>query len=280
MAKTETTWTGSLHLTFRLLPVSERSSNLGPFLNADQQTPQQLITNLPYDTARAAARGSTTGQPDARRYRDGKQVYQTAGLLYEDNAGIIHVTELGIATRRWLSLMTPKNAVILARHAAYALAACQLRNPTGAGQRYSSEMIVFPFQFIWRAMLKLDGYIGSDELNRAIFKVKNEDELESTIALIIRARERNDITILGEEVITGRAKNDRIIPWMALASFGWTLFPDKRRGDQTGNYTLIPETLSIIREASRIQHKHRNFSDTEGYVEYISSRAALPKDLR
>ena len=95
------------------------------------------------------------------------------GLLFEADDGRVRLTDLGEATRRWLPILTPKNAILLARHAAYALSACQLVNPTGAGGRYDADLRVFPFQFIWRAMLALGGRISSDELNRAMFKVRD-----------------------------------------------------------------------------------------------------------
>lgn len=175
MAASELTWSGSLHQTFRLLPRDRQSGNLKPFLEAEGLSPTDLLEKLPYDRARA--KDQTKDAPDAKRYRDGKQVYQTVGLLYEDD-GVVHVTDLGVATRRWLDIVTPKNRVILARHAAYALAACQLRNPTGAGKKYAETVDVFPFAFIWRAMLALDWRINSDELNRGLFKVRNADQLQ------------------------------------------------------------------------------------------------------
>lgn len=270
-----TTWSGSLHQTFRILP--QPSAHLTPFLESDGLTPDDVLARLPYDASRAGNSTSTT--PDPKRYRDGKQVYQTAGLLYEEN-GRLRVTQLGHAVRRWLDVINPKNRVLLARHAAYALAACQLRNPTGAGERYSNEMQVFPFAFIWRAMLDLDGRISSDELNRAIFKAKNRNELDDQISRIVDAREGGDITRLGDEVITGPRKNDRIIPWMALASFGWTLFPDKQGAAETGVYELPTDTHDVVLEASQVGHTHREFAATPEYVEHIARCAALPKDLR
>src|SRR5205823_8189332 len=124
---------------------------------------------------------------DPKRYRDGRQVYQTAGLVYEEDE-LLRVTSLGRATLRWLDIIHEKNVVILARHAAYALAACQLRNPTGAGQAYVAKVTVHPFRYIWEAMLKLGGRISTDELNRGLFKVRDHDELDATIELISRAR--------------------------------------------------------------------------------------------
>jgi hypothetical protein len=237
-----------------------------------------LLRRLPYDEARA--HGGGQGSPNARRYRDGKQVYQTAGLLYEGDDGRLRITELGAATRRWLEIINDKNHVILARHAAYALAACQLRNPTGAGERYDESMTVFPFSFIWKAMLTLGGRISSIELNRALFKVRNEEELDSAIEHIARWREKGDVSFLGDEVVTGHSNNDRIIPWMSLASFGWILFPDKRESEAGSVYEIPEETAPLLKEASRVRHRHRDFPSVQEYVEHISNCASLPRDLR
>jgi hypothetical protein len=174
--------------------------------------------------------------------------------------------------------MNEKNVSILGRHAAYALAACQLKNPTGWGSGYDVSVQVFPFAFIWRAMLQLDGRINSEELNRAIFRVKNETELEQAIADIISARKSGDLTQLGAEVTTGEGKDDRIIPWMSMASFGWTLLSDKRSGN--GDYTILPRSHSVIAEAAAVHHRHKEFATTEEYVRHIDRAAALPKDLR
>lgn len=138
----ETTWTGSLHQTFRL--VGAQSRTLVPFLESDGLTQEQILNRLPYDAARAQARGGGgNGRPDPKRYRDAKQVYQTVGLLFELEDGRLRVTDLGRATLRWTRIINDKNSVILAKHAAYALSACQLRNPSGAGRKYSDDMVVF-----------------------------------------------------------------------------------------------------------------------------------------
>ncbi len=279
MAVSHTTWTGSLHQTFRIL--TEPSANMRPFLESHGRTPDDVLDALPYDRARALSRGSSATRPDPKRYRDGRQVYQTAGLLYESQAGRVVVTELGQATHRWLDIIKPANCMILARHAAYALSACQLRNPTGAGSRFDDSMEVFPFAFIWRAMLNLDGKIASDELNRAIFRVKNEDDLHVAIENIRRFRTTGDPAAMGAEVVTdAKAKNDRIIPWMSIASFGWTLFPDKRGGDGGDYYEIPDRSWAVLREAASIHRRHRIHSSQDEYVNYVSDCAALPKDLR
>lgn len=270
-----TTWAGSLHQTFRLVGAQSRS--LKPFLDSHGRTPEEILAILPYDAARAASSGGGSGGPDPKRYRDARQVYQTAGLVYETDGGILQVTELGRAVGRWLPIINPINAPILARHAAYALSACQLRNPSGSGSRYDPSMEVFPFQFIWKAMLQLDLRISSDELNRGIFRTTSEKDLRDAVTRIRASRESHDHSMVGDEVIVGEKKNDRIIPWLSLASFGWTIFGDKQ---EDGYYHLPRSTLSVIKEAASIRHRHREFGSVREYVELVSNCASLPKDLR
>lgn len=276
MTELRTTWKESLHLSFRLLP--QPSANLRPFLESDGLTEAEVLAKLPYDAARAGEGGS--GAPDARRFREGKQVYQTAGLLYEDEAGVVRVTELGQATLRWLDRLHPGNVPVLARHAAYALAAAQLRSPTGDGAGYDDSMVVFPFSYIWRAMLELDRRISSDEMNRAVMRVRDEAGLKTAVDAIKKYRESGDLGDLGPETVSGTSKNDRIIPWMSFASFGWTLIADKRDSETKQHYEIRPRTLPVIAEAARVRHPHREFTSTAAYVEHLSRCAALPKDMR
>lgn len=269
------TWGGSLHSTFRILP--ESSPHLRVFLGSDGCTRTEVLGALPYDAARAEHPGQG---PDDKRYRDSRQVYQTAGLLYESDDQRVRLTVLGEATRRWLPIMTEHNARVLGRHAAFALSACQLRNPTRAGQKYGVDMIVFPFAFIWRAMLALDGRISSDELNRALFAVRNEEHLQVAIEAIRRYRENGDLNLLGPETESGANKNDRIIPWMSIASFGWTIIRDKSAAGSQSYYTIPDATFSTLREAARVRHRHREFASVPEYVEYLATAAALPRDMR
>jgi hypothetical protein len=272
----EFNWRGSLHQTFRINNSSPPT--LTAFLTSEGLHRDLVLEKLPYDSARAKNRDSTG--PDPKRYRDAKQVFQTIGLIYEDADSKICVTHFGETLLRWLSLMNNANAPILMRHAAYALASCQLNNPTGAGSRYSEDVVVFPFQFIWKAMLSLDGIIDSEELNRSIFKTRNEEELYEEIDKIKNYRTSRDLSLLGDEAITGSRKNDRIIPWISLASFGWALIKDKRESTVSGYYQINENMYELLSEASKIRHKHRNFTSTKEYVEYISSNASLPEDLR
>ena len=270
-------WRGSLHQTFRLLPTP--SPSLCAFLSSDGLTPDAVLAKLPYDAARS--RSSQSGTPNSKRYRDGRHVYQMAGLLYEDSSSRLRVTDLGQAVYRWLDKLTARNSPVLGRHAAYALSCGQLRNPSAAARGYESDVEVFPFSFIWRAMLELDDAISSEELNRCIFWVKNRADLQDAISKIRshRANSSSDPTDLGDEVITGPAKNDRIIPWVSLASFGWLLVMDKR---ETGSewYRLRPSTRMVLDEASKIRRKHQVFPTLEAYILHMSTNAALPRDVR
>lgn len=267
MADQLETWSGSLHQTFRLLPT--QADHMRPFLDGDGLTKAQVLSNLPYDKARAGSSAGST--PDARRYRDGKQLYETAGLLFEKDDHV-HVTVLGKATLRWLDLITESNASVLAEYAAYALSACQLRNPTGSGSKYAASVEVFPFAFIWRAMLELDGKISSEELNRFIFHVRNESELHAAISEIQKARANGTTEQSGSEVITGDRKNDRIVPWISLASFGYLLIEDKREG----YYHLRTSTRAVVEHAAGISREHRDFETVAEYISYVVGQAGIP----
>jgi len=246
-------------------------------LASDGKSPSAILNALTYDTARSASPGTT---PDPKRYRDARQLYRTMGLLYEDpSTATLVVTELGLAVARWRSVINEHNCRVLGRHAAQALGACQLANPTREGSKYSSNVRVFPFAFIWRAMLALDNRISSDELNRAIFKTENDKDLSDAILAIRHARETGNISSLGPETISEQAKNDRILVWMSWASFGWTLITDKR-ASKSGDYEINPKNRRLIRDAASIIHRHRDFSSEPEYVEHVSKCAGLPKDLR
>jgi hypothetical protein len=272
-------WSGALHQSFRLLSPPSRS--LPVFLASDGKSPAQVLAELPYEVARAGPSGSATGVPDAKRYRDPRLVYATAGLLYERDE-TVHVTELGRAVSRWLDVLTVKNAPVLGRHAAYALATCQLRNPLSrSGRTYPDDVMVFPFVFIWKAALALDDRISSEELNRVIFKIANEDELNEGIRQIAEWRklpdESRDPGLLGPAVITEQRANDRIVPWVSLASFGYLLMEDKQGSDY---YRIRPELRRVVAEAAQLRRRHREFDDAGQYVEHISAAASLPKDVR
>ncbi len=275
------TWEGSLHQSFRLMPSANaartRTPSLEILLTAEGQTEEEVLERLPYDAARSSTDSTT---PDPRRYRDAKQIYQTLGLLYEGPDRRIVVTEFGKAVYRWLDRLTLANAPVLGRHAASALAGCQLRNPTGAGGNYEQHVQVFPYAFLWRAMLQLDERISSDEMNRALFRVTNEQELEDCINLIRDTRPLHDPTLLGAETITKANKNDRIIPWVAVGSFGWTLIADKSEDDERHWYRIRKSCLTLLEEATRVRHRHQEFSSVPNYVEHLSRLAAVPPDLR
>jgi hypothetical protein len=267
------TWSTSLHLSFRLL--NTPSPNLRPFLESAGQHRDDVLAKLPYDERRSKSPGAG---PDPRRYRDGRQLYEAVGLMFETPSREIAVTELGKATLRWLSKIHDKNVNILGRYAAYALSACQLRNPTGPGQNYDSSFQVFPFAFIWLAMFALDGFLTSEELSRGMFRVKNENDLEQVINVIRSSRKTGDLQAIGEETVEGKGKEDRIIPWMSMASFGWILFSDKHAGD--GAYRLIPRTRQLLAEAASLKRRHLEYSTVADYAQRIASAAALPKDVR
>jgi len=229
---------------------------------------------MPFDASRSSRAGAI--RPDPKRYRDAKQVFEACGLLWEAEE-TVQLTALGDAVRRFLPNANESNVGLIARHAALGLSLAQLRNPTGAGKRYHASMTVFPFRFIWQAMLSLDGKIDSDELNRAIFRVHNADALPTAIDSIRRYRRTGTLADLGGETISGASKNDRLIPVISLASFGWTLMNQK---DHAGYYTLKAGCSRLLEVAVSLPARHRDFGSVQDYVEAIASASCLPRDLR
>lgn len=274
---TLSTWSGALHKSFRLLPTGNfTNDDLRAFLEHGSGRPAaQILAALPFDASRSD-RTNANG-PDPKRYRDAKQVFEACGLLWEADDETVRLTALGDAVRRFLPNANDRNVGLVARHAALGLSFAQLRNPTGAGKRYHASMTVFPFRFIWQAMLSLDGRINSEELNRAIFRIRNVDMLPPAIESIRRYRRTENVTDLGDETITGANKNDRLIPVISLASFGWTLMNQK---DNTGYYTIKEGCSRLLEVAVSLPARHRDFNSVQDYVEAIASAACLPKDLR
>lgn len=271
------TWSGALHKSFRLLPTGHFSNDeLRAFLEQGSGVPAaQVLAALPFDTSRSS-RANADG-PDPRRYRDAKQVFEACGLLWEADDETVHLSALGDAVRRFLPNANDSNVGLIARHAALGLSFAQLRNPTGAGRRYHPSMAVFPFRFIWQAMLALDGKIDSEELNRAIFRIRNADMLDKAIESIRRYRRTENAADLGDETITGGSRNDRLIPVVSLASFGWTLMNQK---DNDGYYTIKDGCSRLLEVAVSLPAFHRDYGSVQEYVEAIASAACLPKDLR
>lgn len=266
-------WNCGFRQSFRLLPSNGGADLLDCFLSSDGKTESEILKIIPTRSGAAAQ--------DAKRYREPRQLFRTVGLVYDVPAGSerrLVVTSLGEAVRRWRPDINERNAPVLGQFAAQALSACQLRNPTQEARRYDPEVQVFPFAFIWRAMLALDGRIASDELNCGIFHAMSADELEDAIQRIKTYRETGDNSCLHPPVVPpGEGQNDRLIPWMAWASFGWTLIRPK---GGSGYYTIAPRAVRLLSNASSIKHRHQEFESEAAYVEHVAAAAGLPKDMR
>ena len=267
-------WKTSLRQTFRLLPGP--SSNLQVLLEADGLAEAAVLQQMQYHAERAGTRGTGTGVPDAKRYRDNRQVFRSVGLLYE-RKGVLHVTPLGVATHWWLDKLTEKNIPVLARFAVYSLAAWQLRSPLPEARDYPADMKVFPYAFIWRVMLGAGGKINSMELKCEVMRLANETEIAPAIARILEYRRTGNAAVMQAAVAIDT--DDRLIPWMSLASFGWALIADKK-DSQDNYYCIRPDARRILERAADMRHPHREFPDEVSYLEQIERAAAIPQDLR
>ena len=263
-------WNCGFRQSFRLLHAGEDEDLLDVFLSSHGRTENEVLDAIPRPR-------SAGGAPDAKRYREPRQLFRTTGLLYDRLDGgerRVVVTELGHAVRRWRPNLTEENASVLGRFAALALSACQLRNPSKEAKDYPVGTEVFPFAFIWRAMPLLDGRISSDELNRGVLHAMSQAELDDIVDRLKHARRKNDHGSLRPPLVDN---NDRLIPWMAWASFGWTLISPK---EGSGFYAIRPRLMRIVADAASIKRRHHEFGDEAEYIEYVVSCAALPKDLR
>lgn len=267
MPRCEKTWSCSLRHSFQLYPKPDRVTEV--FLDSDGRTESDIAKALPFSSARSQSDVSKNdGRPDGRRLREPLAIYEQIGLLERTNKQVT-LTSLGKALSDWRDRLDNQDAWVVASHVASALAACQLRNPTQLGIKYDVSLKVFPMAFIWRAMLELDNKISSDELNREVFRLTAASEIPDMIARI-RAHRNNPTSQLRGETVTGKSKNDRIIPWMAMASCGWLLIAPKKE-TRTGYYKVRHLALEILRLAVRREHVHMDFHDIPSYLERIQS---------
>ena len=292
-----TTWAGGMTGNFpdllrAVIPAPDRNVTEGGvrvFLSSGGHTEDQVLAALPRDEGRARRAGGREelGPPDPKRYRDVRQLVRTAGLAYDEElAGVttVKVTRLGQELMNWAADgLNASNVRVIARHAARALSAAQLRNPTPDGRKYTPEMVVFPFAFIWRAMLALDGRITREELNRGIYRARNEEDLVAAIERIRASRAGGAIEDIGEPAFErgadGALTNRRVRGWMSWASFGWTLIADERNANQ-GFCIAAPWAEEILRDAAAVRRRHRDFPTEGEYVEHLSRCAGVPPDLR
>ena len=268
-------WKTSLRQTFRLLP--KPSTNLRTFLEADGLTETQILDRMEYKSARAGDRGDGTGRPDRKRYRDTRQVLRSVGLFYEGRNGRATVTALGRATHWWLDKATEQNIAVLTRYSANALAAWQLRNPTPEGRGYPADVEVFPYDFIWKVMLGAEDRINTLELKCEVLRMRSDDEIPAAIDRILEYRRTRRAEAMRPPIPVDT--DDRIIPWMSLASFGWALITDKK--DSTDRYYRIrPEARRVVERAAATFNRHRDFPDEVAYLQHIERAAGVPEDLR
>jgi hypothetical protein len=159
-----------------------------------------------------------------------------------------------------------------------ALAAWQLRNPTREGRQYPPEAVVFPYAFIWRLMLLGDGRLNSEEMKCEVLRLENRAQIDEAAKRIHEYRHSGDVGRMQPPITVD--KDDRLISWMSLASFGWALVQKK---DDDGYWRIRPQVRRIVERAAEIEHRHHtleSWASEEAYFEHIARAAAIPEDLR
>ncbi len=141
-------------------------------------------------------------------------------------------------------------------------------------------MEVFPFAFIWRAMLALGGYITREELNRGIYRTKNDADLVAAIERIRSARITGNVETIGEPAFErgedGSLTARRVRGWVSWASFGWTLISDETNSVE-GFRITAPWAKEVLTDAAAVHRRHRDFPSIKDYVEHLSHCAGIPR---
>lgn len=254
-------WGHTLRDTWRLEPDDVK---LQKFLAADGL--QLNAIQVPAETHR---QGANPGPVDARRLRALAELYELSGLLYREEGeggGIVRLTPLGRAVRDFLPNMNSANRRLLAPNAFLALNRAQLASPI-LKVSYTQEVKVFPARFIWRAMLELDG-LSSDEIASEIMRTTDEQSLSEAIDRIRTAR-------AGGATLRPRVtdENDRVIPIINQASFGWLLIAKK--GGQETVYRFAKGMDRLAAAALSREPTAADWDSKEKYVRHIANGAML-----
>lgn len=276
-------WSTSFHESFSVVPSGKPTdAQVNLFLASHGRAEREVLAAWPKGRPNALPVGGQPKAADPKQFRNMSQLLRNVGLAYTDASGsesVVRVTRLGQEVLGWRNDgLNDTNVRIVARYASRAIAAAQLKNPTREARSYSADTRVFPFQFIWRAMLALDNRINLPELERAIFVVNDEGGLLQAIQKILLFRETGDLEDLGPTNANG--DDEGVAAWMCWASFGWSLIPKRKTGGD--GYYRIPDgwSLQIIREAATIRYRHRTFGTDREYVEHLSACAGVPPDVR
>lgn len=210
---------------------------------------------------------------------DTLRLCELIGLCYQDEAQQIHVTKFGTTLYRWLNQLNEGNSRLLCSYAVQALASCQLDSPV---RRLSdtTRANILPFICIWRALQALDGWLSTEELNRALFHVMTLEELEPALLRIAHARTTQDMTHLGTPAIPLDQATSHVHSWMSLASFGWTLCSPEYIGTDSWRYHVRPAMAGLLKRTVRRLPRTYPFSTVQAYVTYIANMAGVPEDLR
>lgn len=275
-------WSNSFHESFSVVPTGKPTdAQVNLFLSSHGKSERDVLAAWPKGRPNMITAGQPLKPANPKQFRNMSQLLRNIGLAYTDtsgNDGVVCVTRLGQEVLEWRQDgLNGSNVRIIARYASRAIAAAQLQNPTREAKGYNGTR-VFPFQFIWRAMLSLDNRISIPELERAMFVVNNEADLGEAILKIRHFRETGNLNDLGPTNANG--DDEGVAAWMCWASFGWSLIPKRKAGGD--GYYRIPHgwPLQIIREAATTRQRHRTFSTDREYVEHLSACAGLPPDLR
>lgn len=232
-----------------------------------------------------AATGEELSRP--RRWH---KIFERMGLLYPDEAGTTHPTDLGEILINAETTARTGMRQQLARAAAKVLRKYQLKNPVDetGGEAYPDDCDIHPYWAIWKAVVELDGKLHWDELNREIFRVLKHEDLAGAIDRIRKARTQPGYDPVkggtSKAKLSGRCfeqesapegrdadgqiRDQKTTPWFRRAGFGGLLLQEP--GREGAGYWSIPEDIApILRDVVRKPPPFRPFTDRAAWFDYF-----------
>jgi hypothetical protein len=229
---------------------------------------------------------------DLSRPRRWHKIFERSGLLYEDDAGLTRLTDLGDLIKDLETNEPLEFRRKVARSAVSILRKFQLKNPADetSDKQYSADCDIHPYWAIWKAALELDGKLHWDELNRVLFWVLRHQDLNAAIARIKAARAQpgynpvkggTKTNPLGDRAYDqddapgskdpdGQVRDQRTTPWFKRAGFLDLLLVNPGAGGG-GYWTIAPDLRDIVASAVETAPAYLPFAQKNDWFEYYGS---------
>ena len=248
------------------------------------------------------AKGTVDAEVEARtgvalkRARRPHKLLERMGVLYLDAEGNTRLTDLGRSLRE-----IPETNELRRRVADASLpilAKYQLKNPVDdPHDEYPADADIHPYWAIWKAASELDWRLHWDELNREIFWVLKQQDLDDAVERIrsarkqsgydpvkgigLRARAYNQADAPAGKTPDGQVRDQKTTPWFRKAGFGGLILEEP--GHTGEGYWLVPEDLrDLVLGVVQKAPPYYEFDDPQDWYVYFGSYdtwATAPRDV-